>query len=174
MEFITLTRWSPYIVGAGIGILIWFSFLLSNRPIGCSTAYVRASGFGEKLINGQKVKTNQYYSKYLPEFGWEVVLLGGVIIGALVSSAFSGNLELELVPGLWKEAFGTTQVFRSLTALFGGFLLGFGARFAGGCTSGHGISGTLQLAVSSWLALISFFFGGSLTAFVLYILIGGI
>jgi hypothetical protein len=47
-------------------------------------------------------------------------------------------------------------------------ILGIGARWAGGCTSGHGISGTLQLAVSSWLATLSFFIGGILTAMILY------
>jgi len=50
----------------------------------------------------------------------------------------------------------------------GGIIMGFGARWAGGCTSGHGISGTLQLAVSSWLAAICFFAGGILTAMFIY------
>jgi len=50
----------------------------------------------------------------------------------------------------------------------GGVILGMGARWAGGCTSGHGISGTLQLAVSSWLAVICFFIGGIVTAMVIY------
>ena len=44
----------------------------------------------------------------------------------------------------------------------------YGARLAGGCTSGHGISGTLQLAVSSWIAVICFFVGGIVTALLLY------
>ncbi|MCR3883022.1 MAG: YeeE/YedE family protein [Methanothrix sp.] len=43
-----------------------------------------------------------------------------------------------------------------------------GARWAGGCTSGHGISGTLQLAASSWVAVIAFFVGGVATAMVLF------
>jgi hypothetical protein len=43
-----------------------------------------------------------------------------------------------------------------------------GARWAGGCTSGHGISGTLQLAVSSWLAAAAFFAGGIITAIFLF------
>jgi len=45
---------------------------------------------------------------------------------------------------------------------------GDGARWAGGCTSGHGISGTLQLAVSSWLAVICFFVGGIATALLIF------
>jgi hypothetical protein len=46
--------------------------------------------------------------------------------------------------------------------------MGFGARWAGGCTSGHGISGTLQLAVSGWLAVAAFFASGGLTAYIKY------
>ena len=57
---------------------------------------------------------------------------------------------------------------RLISALLGGFLLGFGSRFASGCTSGHGISGTMQLAISSWLAAICFFVGGILTAFLIF------
>jgi uncharacterized membrane protein YedE/YeeE len=55
------------------------------------------------------------------------------------------------VPTVWKERFGSSPVKRYAAAFLGGFLLLFGARLAGGCTSGHGISGTLQLGVSSWL-----------------------
>ena len=46
--------------------------------------------------------------------------------------------------------------------------MAFGARLAGGCTSGHGISGALQLSVGSWIALACFFAGGSLIAQVMY------
>jgi hypothetical protein len=46
--------------------------------------------------------------------------------------------------------------------------MGVGARWAGGCTSGHGISGTLQLAVSSWVAVVCFFIGGVGTAMLIF------
>jgi uncharacterized membrane protein YedE/YeeE len=55
-----------------------------------------------------------------------------------------------------------------VTAFCGGIILGFGARWAGGCTSGHGISGTLQLAVSGWLAVVAFFASGGLVAYITY------
>ncbi|MEG6552477.1 YeeE/YedE thiosulfate transporter family protein, partial [Desulfocurvibacter africanus] len=57
---------------------------------------------------------------------------------------------------------------RLLTAFAGGAIMAFGARVAGGCTSGHGISGTMQLAISSWLALACFFIGGAAVAHMLY------
>jgi uncharacterized membrane protein YedE/YeeE len=46
--------------------------------------------------------------------------------------------------------------------------MAFGARMTGGCTSGHGISGTIQLAVSSWISVLCFFVGGALIAFPMY------
>ncbi|NLG27672.1 MAG: YeeE/YedE family protein, partial [Chloroflexi bacterium] len=55
-----------------------------------------------------------------------------------------------------------------VVALVGGVFLGLGARWADGCTSGHGISGTLQLAVSSWISAICFFIGGIVTAYILF------
>jgi uncharacterized membrane protein YedE/YeeE len=57
---------------------------------------------------------------------------------------------------------------RWIVAFIGGIVMGIGARWANGCTSGHGISGTLQLAVSSWLAAICFFIGGIVTAMLIY------
>jgi uncharacterized membrane protein YedE/YeeE len=51
-----------------------------------------------------------------------------------------------------------------VVALVGGVFLGIGSRWADGCTSGHGISGTLQMVVSSWIAVICFFIGGVVTA----------
>jgi uncharacterized membrane protein YedE/YeeE len=47
-------------------------------------------------------------------------------------------------------------------------LMAFGARMAGGCTSGHGISGTLQWAIGSWISAICFFIGGVITAMLMF------
>ena len=73
-----------------------------------------------------------------------------------------------VVPRLWAERFGSTPAKRFAGAFFGGILLMIGARLAGGCTSGHGISGALQLAVSSWIFLITIFVSGIAAAVVLY------
>jgi uncharacterized membrane protein YedE/YeeE len=53
-------------------------------------------------------------------------------------------------------------------AFLGGAVMAFGARLAGGCTSGHGISGTMQLSVGSWIALMCFFIGGTVTAHLMF------
>lgn len=97
------------------------------------------------------------------------MLVLGVIIGSFFSAIISGDLHAnDWVPSLWASVFGDSVVLRVLVALAGGIIIGFGARFAGGCTSGHGISGTLQLAVSSWISAISFFVGGIITAHLIF------
>jgi uncharacterized membrane protein YedE/YeeE len=57
------------------------------------------------------------------------------------------------MPAVWTNRFGTSPARRWAVGLLGGILVGFGARLADGCTSGHGLSGGLQMAVSSWIFL---------------------
>lgn len=168
MNFLTEIRWSPYLVGAGIGILSWFTFLLSKKPIGCSTAFARTSGLIAKIFSPRKVENNTYYREVTPMIDWEWMLVLGIIIGSLVSALLSGDFHWQWVPAVWASAFGTDPVTRVTVALIGGLFLGFGARWTGGCTSGHGISGTLQLAVSSWISAICFFIGGIAAAFCIF------
>ena len=164
MEWLRMEQWSPYFCGAAIGILSWFAFLLSDKPIGCSTAFARTSGMIEKMICGQLVLEKPYYRKFVPEIDWEWMLVLGVLLGSFVSAALSGQFQASGVPQKWAVHFGDSFGLRWITALFGGVIMGLGARWAGGCTSGHGISGTLQLAVSSWIAAVCFFIGGIATA----------
>jgi uncharacterized protein len=70
MEFLTQVRWSPYVVGIGIGILGWFTFLISQHPIGCSTSFVRLSGMFEELFQGCKVEEMPYYQKFKLRAFW--------------------------------------------------------------------------------------------------------
>jgi uncharacterized membrane protein YedE/YeeE len=155
-------------VGVGIGILSCFAFLLSDKPIGCSTAFSRTSGMIEKFFRGRRITEKTYYKKYEPIIEWEWMLVLGIIIGAFTSAKLSGQFHFFWVPRRWGEAFGQTIFIRWAVSLFGGILIGFGARWAGGCTSGHGISGVLQLAISSWLAAICFFIGGITTAMLIF------
>ncbi len=164
MDFLREVRWSPYLVGAGIGILSWLSFLISRQPIACSTSFARTSGMIERMFRGKQVESRPYYQEIKLKIDWQWMLVVGIIIGAAISALLSGDFHLKWVPDLWASAFGNDTLLRVLVALFGGVILGFGARWAGGCTSGHGISGALQLAVSSWIAALSFFAGGIITA----------
>jgi uncharacterized protein len=168
VEFLTMPRWSPYAVGVGIGVLSWLTFLLSNKPLGCSTAFVRSVGLLERLFRGRRVDEKPYYQKFKPQIDWEWMLVCGVLVGALASALLSGQFAWVWVPAKWAAEVGTGATARWLVALLGGFCVGFGARWAGGCTSGHGISGTLQLALSSWIAAAGFFIGGIATAMLIY------
>jgi len=172
MEFLTEVRWSPYAVGIGIGILSWLSFLISRKPIACSTSFAKTSGMIEKLFRGKKVDLKPYYQKEKLIVDWQWMLVVGIVIGSLISALLSGDFHWQWVPAIWANAFGSDSVLRVIVALIGGVCIGFGARWADGCTSGHGISGTLQLAVSSWISAICFFIGGILMAHIIFKLIG--
>jgi uncharacterized membrane protein YedE/YeeE len=171
MNWLTETSWSPYAVGIGIGVLSWLTWLISHKPIGCSTSFARSAGMIEKLLRGPKVETRPYYREFKPAVDWQWMLVLGMIVGALVSSLLSGDFAWQWIPSRWAAAFGTNVPLRLVAALVGGVLLGFGSRWAGGCTSGHGISGAMQLAVSSWISAICFFIGGILMAQFLFAVI---
>ncbi|MGC9349224.1 MAG: YeeE/YedE thiosulfate transporter family protein [Anaerolineae bacterium] len=171
LEWLKAARWSPYVVGAGIGVLSWLTFLISRKALGCSTSFARTAGMIERALRGKQVESKLYYRKYRPVIDWQWMLVLGMVIGSLASSLLSGSFDLQWVPSRWATAFGSAVMPRLIVALLGGVLIGFGSRWAGGCTSGHGISGTMQLAVSSWIASVSFFIGGIVTAYLLFGLI---
>jgi uncharacterized protein len=171
-EFFTDALWSPYVAGAGIGILSCFAFLLSDRPLGCSTAFVKARGMIGKVINPDRISRMEYYREIIPQVDWPFMIIPGIIIGAFISSYLSGRFHLFWVPGTWGAEFGYDPVIRIAVALAGGVLLGLGARWAGGCTSGHGINGSIQLSVASIITACCFFIGGIATALFIFRVIG--
>lgn len=114
------------------------------------------------------VARNAYFLKFRPVVDWEWMLVVGLALGAFVSSRLSGDRVTEPVERLWRARFGASRRKRYLVAFFGGVILMFGARLAGGCTSGHGISGSLQLALSGWVFFASVFVSGILTALMLF------
>jgi len=173
LEYVTLATWSPYVAGAGIGILVCLAFLLSNRPIGCSSGFVKAGGLIEKTISPTHVEKKEYYREIIPQVDWAFMLIPGIVIGAFISSILSGQFQLILVPATWIATFGNTPVLRIIVAIIGGILLGFGARWAGGCTSGHGISGSIQLSLASMITAACFFAGGIAMAMFMFHVIGG-
>ncbi|MCQ8894065.1 MAG: YeeE/YedE family protein [Methanolinea sp.] len=167
-EWLFSATWSPVVVGAGIGVLIWMTFLLSDRPLGVSTAYAKTAGMVEKAISRENVKSMPYYRQVTPEVDWQWTIIIGVIAGGFISAYLSGTFALSAVPPLFAATFGTDTLLRFSVALAGGIIMGIGARWAGGCTSGHGISGTLQLSLASWVAVVCFFAGGILAAGLLF------
>lgn len=168
MNGLTDIRWSPYIVGCAIGVLSWFTLLVSRHTLGCSTSFARSAGMIERLFRGRKVEQKAYYREYQPVVDWQWMLVIGMIIGAFIAAKTSGDFALRWVPDAWASVHGGNIPVRLFAALAGGVCLGFGSRWADGCTSGHGISGAMQLAVSSWISALCFFIGGIAAAFLLY------
>ncbi|QDV26516.1 YeeE/YedE thiosulfate transporter family protein [Aureliella helgolandensis] len=161
-------QWSPYLVGLGIGVLSWFAFASVDHPLGITTAFEHGAALGVQAIAPGLAANNEYFETETPKVSWETMLVVGVFLGAFFSSLASGDRERIVVPVMWKERFGPSVPLRFTAAFFGAGLMMFGARLAQGCTSGHGISGTLQLAASSWLFAILFFGTGVATSLLLY------
>lgn len=162
-------RWNPYLVGAGIGILSWLVFVVVDKPLGMSTALSQVSGSIAAIAAGENfVAENPYWKKHLPAWDYGTLFMVGTFLGALVSALVSRSFRLESVPTVWSERFGSATWKRYLSAFVGGIIIMYGARLAGGCTSGHGISGSLQLALSSWVFFLTMFVTGVLTALVMF------
>ena len=170
---VTLKSWSPYVVGAAIGVLSWFTFATADKPLGITTAFEYTAALAEKAVIPSFEQTNEYYAAKAkegksPKIDWEWMLVVGVFVGAFVSAWLSGDRHREQVPALWRWRFGDSVAKRFAFAFVGAALMMFGARMASGCTSGHGISGALQLAVSSWVFIFVAFATGIVTAFAMY------
>ncbi|NOZ13085.1 MAG: YeeE/YedE family protein [Acidobacteria bacterium] len=133
--------WAGVLLGL-LNVVIMNSWV-SNRPIGASTAFPYAGG----ILAGLK---DAVYTKLIAKPGlWEIWFLLGAFIGAFVSSMIAGDFKLQLVPERWKAVKGGSPWKRVLWTIIGAFLLIFGARMAGGCTSGHILSGFMQLSAGS-------------------------
>jgi uncharacterized membrane protein YedE/YeeE len=110
----------------------------------------------------------KYYRDHPPKVDWALVFVGCAIVGGFIGAYTGGEITNQWLHPMWVARFGDSIALRGLVGFAGGLLMAFGARLAGGCTSGHGISGTLQLNVASWVALICMFIGGIATAMLLY------
>ena len=162
-------RWNPYLVGIGIGVLSWFAFGLVNQPIGITTSLASASSVcALPILGNEGVAQNAYWAK--TPFKWDggMLFLIGTFLGSLLSALVSRTFRWEKVPATWAQQYGNSTPKRLVAAFIGGVIIMFGARLAGGCTSGHGISGSLQLALSSWTFFLTMFGSGILTAMVLF------
>lgn len=166
--------WSPYLAGALLGLLAIASvlattqFLGKTSYLGASTTFVRAAGILEQTIAADHVVSNEYYTKTKVRVDWQFMLVIGIVLGAYISSTMDKSFRLEAVPPRWEERFGPSIAKRAVWAFVGGIIAMIGARLADGCPSGHGLSGMMQLSVSSLVALVMFFGVGVLVARIVY------
>jgi len=150
--------WAGILLGL-LNVIIMNTWV-SNRPIGASTAFPYVGA----ILAGLK---DAVYTKLIAKPGsWELWFLIGALIGAFVSSLIAGDFKLQLVPDRWKDVKGSSGAKRIFWVAVGAFLLIFGARMAGGCTSGHILSGFMQLSAGSMVfgivVIISFLITGKL------------
>ncbi len=168
MNWVQMETWSPYVVGAAMGVLSWLVFLLSDTYLSSSAAYSRLSGMLERLIRGKPVAEKEYSTKTPPLIDWQFMFVIGIVLGAFLASILSGSFRFEMSPVLWSEHIGNTSLIRFFVSFIGGVLVGIGSCWVNGCLIEHGISGTLQMAVSSWLVVVCLFLSGIFTALILY------
>lgn len=166
--------WRPYLAGALVGILATLSVLVSTQTLGkpkylgASTTFVRAAGLIEKNIAGRHVADNIYFQSKKVRVDWQFMFVVGILIGAFAASLGDRSFKFEGVPPIWKQRFGSRVSTRAAGAFLGGIVAMFGARLAGGCPSGHGLSGLMQLSVSGFLAMAGFFGVGVVAALLVY------
>ena len=166
--------WRPYIAGALVGLLaiasVFVSTTMVGKPmyLGASTTFVRSAGLIEKVVSNDHVKNNPYYKSKKVKIDWQFMLVIGILIGAFASSMIDKSFKLESVPPIWSDRFGNNWKIRAIGSFLGGIVAMFGARLAGGCPSGHGMSGLMQLSISGFIAMVGFFGAGIVVAHFLY------
>lgn len=162
-------NWGPYLAGAGIGVLSWVVFVVVANPLGITTSISAiAGGVAAPVIGADTVVGNSYWKSHVMKLDYGTLFLIGTFFGALASALVSRTFRIESVPAVWQERFGPSQAKRFIAAFIGGALAMYGARLAGGCTSGNGISQGLQLAVVGWTFLAVMFASGLLTTWLLF------
>ena len=179
MPFSELLRspWPWYVAGPLIGLIVPLLLILGNKSFGISSSLRHICA----AIVPARIPFFQYDWK---REMWNLVFVVGIIVGAAVAMTFFKNpepvdLHPALVADLRKSGINDfynlvpTELFNwgnlfSLQGLIltvvGGFLIGFGTRYAGGCTSGHSITGLAMLQWPSLVATICFMIGGFLAA----------
>ena len=170
--------WNPYAAGALVGILMVVSVALAGKYFGASTTFARGAAMIEQAV-GVDTTRFEYFTTKGGKYGagslpnWQLLFVVGIALGGLGASLASGTFEIKRVPDMWAARFGDRPLWRNMAAFVGGVVLIVGARLAGGCPSGHGLSGLSQLALSGFVALAFFFGGGWITAKLLYSERGG-
>jgi uncharacterized membrane protein YedE/YeeE len=165
--------WAWYVAGTLIGLTVPTLLLIGNKSFGISSSLRHACAMC--------IPANIPFFKYdWKKELWNVFFVIGILIGGFIATFFLSNPNPIVVAPETVEAlkslgvtdfgnllpsdfFGTAQIFTAKGLVFmvlGGFLVGFGTRYAGGCTSGHAIMGLSNLQLPSLIATVSFMIGG--------------
>jgi len=176
IEFIK-NPWPWYVVGPLIGLFVPALLVLGNKKFGISSSL--------RHICAACFPLNNSFFKYdWKKESWNLFFAAGIVVGGFIAAQLLSNIQpMNLHRSLTKELTGygisdynyllPTELFnwpalltiKGFTLMVvGGFLVGFGTRYAGGCTSGHSIMGLSNLQWPSLVATISFMVGGMLVA----------
>jgi hypothetical protein len=174
--------------GLVLGI-VFFAAVLLVHPIGVSTQFVILDGIVWDAVDPGVVVTSEtaksgYTSPnaYLDKSGgsyaksvanplnYGFVFVGAMMLGALLSAVIRGGVGRgeASMPAIWRANFGNSPGRRYLAAFAAGFLVLYGARLAGGCTSGHMMSGMIQTALSGYIFTAGAFVAAIPTALYLF------
>lgn len=156
---ITPIHWAA---GGALIALVTVSLLfVGNRQLGIS------SGFDD--VCALVVDTSYFRREsLLGGAAWRFPLLGGLVLGGVLSAVLGGGWEPTWDLGRFDEAIGWAAGGKVLWMFVGGLFIGFGTRFGGGCTSGHGIFGLSNLELPSLVTTASFMVGGIVFTNLLY------
>ena len=150
--------WEWYIAGPLLGLFVPALLYVGNKQFGLSTSL--ESICYSVLPGGKKVLKDFVSSTNI----WRVFFVAGIVLGGYIANTYLTTAPSDFLP---EEYFSTVGMIK---LLIGGILVGFGTRYANGCTSGHAIFGLSIMSSASLKATISFFVGGLIyTGFILYL-----
>ncbi|PCJ81893.1 MAG: hypothetical protein COA49_02715 [Bacteroidetes bacterium] len=176
--------WPWYIAGPAIGLMVPILLLVLNKSFGVSSSL-------RHMCAMCSVSTSDYFKYEWKKERWSLLFVLGIFLGAVFVSEYLPSNKLVGISDATVEklsAMGITdftglmpeQIFSFshisnpatlISVILGGFLVGFGTRYAGGCTSGHAIMGLSQFSLGSLVAVIGFFIGGLIVSWFLLPLI---
>jgi uncharacterized membrane protein YedE/YeeE len=149
-------RLAWYIAGPALGLLVVGLFLIANQPLGASGAYVNT------------MKAVRHDTDTVTWRVWYFIgIFAGGLAATLLGSGFDAHRGYDAMTAVWSTPVVAVVVFT------GAIVMGYGARMAGGCTSGHGICGTAQRSPASWTVMVTFMATAVITTAILRAITGG-
>lgn len=154
-----LDPWPWYVVGPLIGLTVPLLFIVGGKGLGISSSFRHICSIALPKTGIPFLKDNDWRKDM-----WNLLFVAGIGLGGFLGTRILSDTPADLIPAEYDSLSGFLKL------LAGGFLVGFGARYAGGCTSGHAILGLSTLQKSSLVSVLAFFAGGLTAAAITLVL----